>query len=104
MLLIRYWFSDTVTVQQAIIKVQGTKFIDTGGGFLLEENPSKVDTQPTIVTKPPPIIERTLKPTCIECNQEFSSSYLFETFDYHVCDNCRFFLYISLIQITRFSK
>lgn len=74
---------------QSIVKVQGTKFIDSGGGFLIEENPAVPVVKPVFTKKAPPIIDVTERPACIECDKEFSSSYLLETFDYKACDNCR---------------
>lgn len=68
----------------------GSRFIDSGGGFLIEENNEEV--KPTLpeelTTIPPPIIEPE-RPNCLECNEKFPDSFLFLNFDYPVCDKCR---------------
>ncbi|KAK2169674.1 hypothetical protein LSH36_8g14036 [Paralvinella palmiformis] len=61
--------------------------VDTGGGFLLEED----DTEPSpvnIVHPAPPLlgVDALL---CEECNKEFMESYLYEKFDLPICDKCR---------------
>lgn len=66
------------------------KTIDTGGGFILEEE--------DIPKAPMKIVERTIPPMilnledrlhCDECSQEFMESYLFSNFGVPVCNNCR---------------
>ncbi|KAI4472305.1 hypothetical protein M0802_016957 [Mischocyttarus mexicanus] len=69
------------------IKVQGKRVIDSGGGFLIEENDDLEREMLNIVTQPAPII--TSLPHCNECNKEFKDSYLLQTFDLLVCDSCR---------------
>jgi len=72
-----------------VIRVQGTRFIDTGGGFLIEEGDLEEEQKPKELKEdPPPIIEPE-RPTCEECNETFPDSFLFQNFDYPVCDKCR---------------
>ncbi|XP_012526908.1 DNA repair protein complementing XP-A cells homolog [Monomorium pharaonis] len=70
-----------------MIKVQGKRVIDSGGGFLIEENDELEQQMLKIVTEPDPIIGKFSK--CEECQQEFEDSYLLRTFDLTVCDKCR---------------
>ncbi|XP_038207826.1 DNA repair protein complementing XP-A cells homolog [Zerene cesonia] len=60
--------------------------IDSGGGFLLEET-EEDPLRP--VAEPAPIVHHTEQPHCLECERPFPQSYLFDTFDYSVCDECR---------------
>lgn len=69
------------------IKVQGKRVVDSGGGFLIEENNELEKEMLNIVTQPAPIIS-TL-PLCDECTKEFKDSYLLQTFNLEVCDLCR---------------
>ncbi|KAF5278424.1 hypothetical protein FQA39_LY05913 [Lamprigera yunnana] len=79
---------DIVTFDKATITINGTKFKDTGGGFLLEETAEKVDKPSTVVTEDAPLFDCD-RPTCTKCNKTFSQSWLFDTFDYSVCDECK---------------
>nr|XP_016935093.1 DNA repair protein complementing XP-A cells homolog [Drosophila suzukii] len=84
----------------SVIKVQGTKYIDSGGGFLLE--------QPVLPAAPgaagatglrsaeeaPPILDDAIAipvqyEECLECGDMFADSYLFNNFGHSVCDKCR---------------
>ncbi|XP_045495122.1 DNA repair protein complementing XP-A cells homolog isoform X2 [Colias croceus] len=60
--------------------------IDSGGGFLIEETEEE-PLRP--VPAPAPIVHHTEQPHCLECERPFPQSYLFDTFDYSVCDECR---------------
>ncbi|GLH03245.1 DNA repair protein complementing XP-A cells homolog [Gryllus bimaculatus] len=75
--------------EKTVMKVTSTKLIDTGGGFLLEENESekKIDAR-TITELPGPILNPG-QPTCLECQENFPDSYLYRSFDHSVCDSCR---------------
>ncbi|KAF7993339.1 hypothetical protein HCN44_006399 [Aphidius gifuensis] len=69
------------------IKVQGQKVIDTGGGFLIEEDD---DLEKEMLKIPDePLLMMFDLPSCEECGKEFNESYLFETFDLPVCNACR---------------
>ncbi|XP_076245715.1 DNA repair protein complementing XP-A cells homolog Xpac [Calliopsis andreniformis] len=69
------------------IKVQGQRVIDSGGGFLIEENDDLEEQMMQITAEPAPIISNL--PRCEECQNEFQDSYLLQTFDLRVCDKCR---------------
>ena len=69
------------------LKVQGQRVIDSGGGFLIEEDNDLEEQLLRITTEPAPIIIDS--PHCDECQQEFKDSYLLKTFDLAVCDKCR---------------
>ncbi|XP_057324532.1 DNA repair protein complementing XP-A cells homolog [Microplitis mediator] len=69
------------------IKVQGQKVIDTGGGFLIEDDDALEQEMLKIVDTPAPIVVNL--PQCEECKKEFKDSYLLQKFDYAICDACR---------------
>ncbi|XP_017851240.1 DNA repair protein complementing XP-A cells homolog [Drosophila busckii] len=78
----------------SIIKVQGTKYIDSGGGFLLEQ--PVLPTADTTAAEPAelPIIEDAIAipvvyEECLECGDQYADSYLFNNFGHSVCDKCR---------------
>ncbi|XP_063239304.1 DNA repair protein complementing XP-A cells [Bacillus rossius redtenbacheri] len=81
---------DKSSPEKSIIKVQGSRFVDTGGGFLLEEDDDAEEQlmKLPLTHQPAPIIEPD-RPTCLECQAVFNDSFLFQTFDYAVCDACR---------------
>ncbi|XP_076178535.1 DNA repair protein complementing XP-A cells homolog Xpac [Ptiloglossa arizonensis] len=69
------------------IKVQGQRVIDSGGGFLIEENDDLEEQMLKITSEPAPIIVDL--PRCDECKTEFKDSNLLQIFELTVCDNCR---------------
>ncbi|XP_054278818.1 DNA repair protein complementing XP-A cells homolog [Macrosteles quadrilineatus] len=73
-----------------IIRFEGSKFTDSGGGFLIEEVTGQQDKNeiPTIVEDLPAICIPD-QPTCEECKEKFGDSFLLKSFDYPVCDGCR---------------
>ncbi|KAJ8735172.1 hypothetical protein PYW07_006792 [Mythimna separata] len=60
---------------------------DSGGGFLLDE-PAPAPP-PRARAPPAPIQDPAERPSCLDCEQRFPQSYLFDTFGYNVCDECR---------------
>ncbi|KAK9723145.1 XPA protein C-terminus [Popillia japonica] len=83
-----YNSGDVVSIDKTTIKIGATKYKDTGGGFLLEEESENKDEEVPIVEDTPPIIESD-RPACESCNEAISKSWLFDTFDVKVCDNCK---------------
>uniref|UniRef100_A0A182MIZ7 XPA C-terminal domain-containing protein n=1 Tax=Anopheles culicifacies TaxID=139723 RepID=A0A182MIZ7_9DIPT len=85
--------AETAVSVNNVIKVSGTKYIDSGGGFLIEQrtNPTEVETGEQSESTP----ESDAVPVpidydeCLECGDRFADSYLLSTFDYSVCDACR---------------
>ncbi|XP_033099258.1 DNA repair protein complementing XP-A cells-like [Anneissia japonica] len=71
--------------------IQGKRFIDTGAGFLLEEDLDEETEKKAIkiVEEPAPDLSSDDPYTCIECQQGFQNSYLVKNFDHQVCDECR---------------
>ncbi|XP_058053496.1 DNA repair protein complementing XP-A cells homolog [Anopheles bellator] len=73
-----------------VIKVSGTKYIDSGGGFLIEQrtgaDAAQQQTEEPVSDAVPVPVEYD---ECVECGDRFADSYLLNTFDYAVCDACR---------------
>ncbi|EDW72204.1 uncharacterized protein Dwil_GK10358 [Drosophila willistoni] len=86
---------DTDPSQTSVIKVQGTKYIDSGGGFLLEQAvlPGQGTKDNTDVKASPIIDDAIAIPVqyeeCLDCGDQFADSYLFNNFVHSVCDKCR---------------
>ncbi|EDV21010.1 expressed hypothetical protein [Trichoplax adhaerens] len=65
-----------------------SKEIDTGAGFFLEVvNDSDTSRNNQIVEEPGGPIIGLLK--CMKCQKNFGVSYLYNNFEYKICDNCR---------------
>uniref|UniRef100_A0AAG5D7G7 XPA C-terminal domain-containing protein n=1 Tax=Anopheles atroparvus TaxID=41427 RepID=A0AAG5D7G7_ANOAO len=75
-----------------VIKVSGTKYVDSGGGFLLEQRTHPIE-EASAEEEPVPETDAVPVPIeyeeCLECGDRFADSYLLNTFDYAVCDACR---------------
>ncbi|CAD1476715.1 unnamed protein product, partial [Heterotrigona itama] len=78
---------DGDSTKSASFKVQGQRVIDSGGGFLIEESDELEEEMLKITSDPAPILIDF--PYCDECKKEFKDSYLLQTFNMSVCDNCR---------------
>ncbi|CAG7834799.1 unnamed protein product, partial [Allacma fusca] len=73
-----------------VVRVQGTKLIDTGGGFLLEEKDLAFPEEEDInVVREPAAIIPTDVPTCEECEKTFFESFLLKNYGHPVCDGCK---------------
>lgn len=83
-----YSKGEVVSIDKTTIKIGGTKYKDTGGGFLLEEKDDDGNELVKPTVEDPPILEFD-RPICINCTAQFGKSWLFETFDYKVCDDCK---------------
>ncbi|KAK0090399.1 hypothetical protein PV325_000681 [Microctonus aethiopoides] len=73
--------------QGRLLKVQGNKIIDSGGGFLIEDDDELEREMLNFKETPAPIIENL--PSCEICQKEFKDSILLTKFDHPVCDLCR---------------
>lgn len=82
-----YSKSEVVSIDKTTIKIGATKYKDTGGGFLLEETDFE-QPEPIPVVEEPPIIECD-RPFCESCDRPFATSWLYDTFNYKVCDECK---------------
>lgn len=84
---------ETAVAVNNVIKVSGTKYIDSGGGFLIEQRTCVDPALDTPIEEKP--VEKDSVPLpiefdeCIDCGDKFADSYLLNTFDYKVCDACR---------------
>ncbi|KAJ8000922.1 hypothetical protein DPEC_G00185410 [Dallia pectoralis] len=66
-----------------------TKTIDSGGGFFVDEEEEQEDQKAKkVVQLPAPVIEADYL-LCDDCDKTFMDSYLSNSFDLAVCDNCR---------------
>lgn len=83
-----YSKNDVVSIDKTTIKIGTTKYKDTGGGFLLEETEEKTEKPTVTKIQEPPIIECD-RPSCQMCDRKFANSWLYDTFDYKVCDECK---------------
>ncbi|XP_018670863.2 DNA repair protein complementing XP-A cells homolog [Ciona intestinalis] len=65
-----------------------TRVVDSGAGFLIEENPQVEAKKMKITEEPAPVIAGDLT-ICMECDKPFLDSYLLSTYDHPVCDKCK---------------
>ncbi|CAG9801701.1 unnamed protein product [Chironomus riparius] len=77
-----------------MIKVDGHKFKDTNGGFLLDEVDHTVDEEERAAKIQKLAEEDAMEVpvsylTCNECSEEFADSYLYKNFDFSCCDKCK---------------
>lgn len=70
------------------IQIGGTKYEDTGGGFLRKIEPDKKQENEKLVIEDAPILGSD-RPVCEICIKPFHSSFLFDKFDFKCCDGCR---------------
>ncbi|XP_055694957.1 DNA repair protein complementing XP-A cells homolog [Lutzomyia longipalpis] len=83
--------------EKSVIKIHGSRFVDSGGGFLIEEEVGEgknSGNQPHGNSEEQHIIDEAIDlpvtyDECMECADKFAESYLMHHFDYPVCDNCR---------------
>lgn len=59
---------------------------DSGGGFLPEE---EFQEPPRTRPRLAPVVDPSERPICTECSRTFAQSYLFDSFEFRVCDECR---------------
>nr|XP_022920986.1 DNA repair protein complementing XP-A cells homolog [Onthophagus taurus] len=83
-----YAKQEVVSIDKTTISIGAVKYKDTGGGFLLEEHPEK-EPEPVKLVEDNPVIIEPDRPTCEKCQKIFAKSWLFETFDLKVCDECK---------------
>ncbi|RZF44736.1 hypothetical protein LSTR_LSTR000688 [Laodelphax striatellus] len=74
-------------IENKTICVQGNKYRDSGGGFLIEDGESEGKKRK--VEEMPEPLKDSDRPNCEECNEKFGASFLLQNFNYPVCDNCR---------------
>uniref|UniRef100_H2Z4Z7 XPA C-terminal domain-containing protein n=1 Tax=Ciona savignyi TaxID=51511 RepID=H2Z4Z7_CIOSA len=65
-----------------------TRVVDSGAGFLIEENPDVAPKKLKKVIEPPPVIAGDLT-ICLDCDKPFLDSYLLSTYNHPACDKCR---------------
>lgn len=77
-----------------MIKIDGSKYIDTAGGFLINEQDIETDENERAAKIQKLNDEQgeevPLKYfTCLKCEESFADSYLQKNFDYSCCDKCK---------------
>lgn len=70
-----------------LLMISLCRIIDSGGGFLIEEDDS-VPVKVKKVEEPAPVLAGELN-ICLDCDTPFLDSYLLNTYNYSVCDKCR---------------
>lgn len=83
-----YSKTEVVCIDKTSVKIGTKKYKDTGGGFLLEEEPDQPEEPVKITADEPPIIDSD-RPTCEKCDNLFASSWLYDCFECKVCDSCK---------------
>lgn len=73
---------------EKVIKIQGNKFVDSGGGFLIEQPLLQNETDPSTAQLVAVIDEALQIPVvylkCMECCKDFVESYLMTNFNFLV--------------------
>lgn len=87
-------FSSKEVEGKNTIRIDGSKFIDTAGGFLLDErNQDEEESERAAKIAKLADEDGTEVPltyqTCIECEEEFADSYLYKSFGFSCCDKCK---------------
>ncbi|XP_036331058.1 DNA repair protein complementing XP-A cells homolog [Rhagoletis pomonella] len=89
---------NSVAGEESVIKVQGAKYIDSGGGFLLEQAVIPTSGQPITTGAASTEINKVSNDAisipitfeeCLDCGDAFVESYLLSNFGHSVCDKCR---------------
>lgn len=76
------------TNTKTTIQIGGTKYEDTGGGFLLKvELDRKLKNEKPVLEEAP--ILGSDRPNCEICLKSFSTSFLLDKFNFNCCDACR---------------
>ncbi|XP_044256554.1 DNA repair protein complementing XP-A cells homolog [Tribolium madens] len=79
--------STAISIDKTTIKIGSTRYKDTGGGFLLEEELEKEKLESEASAEPPVLEED--RPNCIKCKKPIATSWLFDNFHYKCCDSCK---------------
>jgi len=83
-------YKRTDTVGNSVVIVQNSKLIDTGGGFLIDENDlNEEQSRPVNIVQDPAPILIPERPLCLLCQEPLHDSFLYRSFSYAVCDSCR---------------
>ncbi|XP_043236538.1 DNA repair protein complementing XP-A cells homolog [Amphibalanus amphitrite] len=72
-----------------VLRVQGTRLVDSGGGFFIDESESEAPAGPPPLREKPAPLHITDRPDCDECGAPVASSFLVDSFDWPVCDPCQ---------------
>jgi len=81
----------TVALGKNVIKVGGTSYKDSKGGFLIEQTPDDMKEEELKINYEDfegPLFEDEY-PGCTMCSKKFEKSWLNTNFDYKVCDECK---------------
>nr|CAG4648417.1 EOG090X0KP6 [Moina brachiata]SVE93398.1 EOG090X0KP6 [Moina brachiata] len=76
--------------EHSVIRVQNSRLIDSGGGFLIDEKDLiEEQSKEVVITEVPAPIILPERPHCEECDQPIHDSFLYHSFSSPVCDTCR---------------
>jgi len=83
-------YKRTDTVGNSVVIIQNSKLIDTGGGFLIDENDlHEEQSKPVNIVQDPAPILIPERPLCLLCQEPLHDSFLYRSFSYAVCDLCK---------------
>nr|CAH0100869.1 unnamed protein product [Daphnia galeata] len=76
--------------EHSVIRVQNSRLIDSGGGFLIDEKDLEEEqSREIVITEIPAPIILPDRPHCDECEQPLHDSLLYRSFSFPVCDTCK---------------
>lgn len=84
-----YSKGEVISIDKTTIKIGATKYKDTGGGFLLEENPEEPQQEELPIVQQEAAIAEPDRPNCRTCGKQFATSWLFDNYDCRCCDECK---------------
>ncbi|XP_013106909.1 DNA repair protein complementing XP-A cells homolog [Stomoxys calcitrans] len=89
---------NSVDGTSSVIKVQGTKYVDSGGGFLIEQavtaSQNAAQSSNATTSDQPTLVDDAISipvhyDECLMCGEMFADSFLMNNFSHSVCDKCR---------------
>ena len=72
-----------------VLRVQGSRLVDSGGGFFIDETTGDGPPAPPPLKEKPAPLHITSRPNCDECGSPVASSFLLDSFDWPVCEHCQ---------------
>ena len=72
-----------------VLRVQGSRLVDSGGGFFIDESTGDGPPAPPPLKEKPAPLHIASRPDCDECGAPVASSFLIDSFGWPVCDACQ---------------